>query len=285
MKKILILLLILISTSLFATAQEINNDAILQYNQGIDYYKAGEYDKSVTAFKTAISLNSDYIDAYYNLGSVLEFLEKYEEALTIFKQVVVRKPDDYDSVYKAALLSRRLGQDQKALTYLSIIPIDCERAKDAQALAQEIERQEMLQRIDTLAPVKEVNISEPKISRTNFVYQNILTPTGITSDSEGNIYVAEYNNNLITKITPDNRKMIFVKDPKINGPIGLVTDQTGNIYVANYNNNNVLKISIFGEITVLIQNLKKPYCLYVKDNMLFVSCQETDSVLRYQLRE
>ncbi|HNW26098.1 MAG TPA: tetratricopeptide repeat protein [Candidatus Gastranaerophilaceae bacterium] len=283
MKKILVLLLILISTSLFATAQEANTEAVLQYNQGIDYYKAGEYDKSTTAFKTAISLDPDYIDAYYNLGSVLEFLGKYEEALVIFKQVVVRKPDDYDSVYKAAWLSKQLGQNQKALTYLSIIPIDCERAKDAQVLAQEIKQQGTVQNIDVSAPIKEVKISEPKISQSNFVYQNILAPTGITSDSEGNLYVAEFNNNLITKITPDNKKIIFVKDSKISGPIGLATDKTGNIYVANYNKDNVLKISVFGEITVLIGNLKKPYYLYVKDNMLFVSCQGTDTVLRYKL--
>lgn len=283
MKKILILLLILISTEIFALAHAENTEAVLQYNQGIDFYKIGDYDKSVTAFKTAISLDPEYIDAYYNLGSVLEFLGKYEEALTIFKQVVVRKPDDYDSVYKAAWLSRKLGQDQKALTYLSIIPIDCERAKDAQTLAQEIKQQGTVQNIDVYTQPKQTNVSEPKISQSNFIYQNILAPTGITSDSEGNLYVAEFNNNLITKITPDNRKMIFVKDSKINGPIGLAIDKTGNIYVANYNSNNVLKISVFGEITILISNLKKPYYLYVKDNMLFVSCQGTDTVLRYKL--
>ena len=77
--------------------------------------------------------------------------------------------------------------------------------------------------------------------------------------------------------------MIFVKDPKINGPIGLASDKAGNIYVANYNKDNVLKVSSLGEITVLIGNVKKPYCLYIDGNMIFVSCQGTSSVLRYNL--
>ena len=70
MKKLIILLSVLIFTSKGAIAA-INTDAMLQYNQGIDFYKVGQYDQAVNSFRTAINLDPNYIDAYYNLGAVI----------------------------------------------------------------------------------------------------------------------------------------------------------------------------------------------------------------------
>lgn len=276
MKKLFILLTILFLSASQINAFEHNTEAMLKYNQGIDYYKTGQYDDSISAFRAAIRLEPDYIDAYYNLGSVLEYLQQYDAALAVFKQIIVRKPDDYDSVYKAAWLSYKLGENQKAKTYLNLIPNNSMRAKDAQTLADKLDY--------SILPQKTINL-QPKnsINQSNGIYSDISAPTGITSDGEGNIYVAEFNNNTILKITSDNKKIVFIKDVKINGPIGLAFDKSKNMYVANYNKDNVLKISPNGEISVLINNVKKPYYLYVVDGMLLISCQGSDSVVRYKL--
>ncbi|MFA7659087.1 MAG: tetratricopeptide repeat protein [Candidatus Gastranaerophilaceae bacterium] len=274
MKKIFILLTILTLALSGACASEVNTDAMLQYNQGIDYYKIGQYDQAITSFREAIRLDPNYVDAYYNLGSVLEYLQQYDAALSVFKQIIVRKPDDYDSVYKAAWLSYKLGENQKAKTYLSIIPPTCSRAKDAQLLLAQLP--------STPTPAVATTL-KPKISQTSGIYQNIAAPTGITSDGEGNVYVAEFNNNAIVKITPDDKKIVFLKDAKISGPIGLAYDKSKNLYIANYNKDNILKVSPLGEISVLISNVKKPYYLYVDGNVLFISCQGSDSVLRYRV--
>lgn len=276
MKKIFILLVILILSTTTSIAYTPNTEAVLQYNQGIDFYKIGQYDQAIDAFKAAIKLDPNYIDAYYNLGSVLEYLQQYDAALAVFKQIIVRKPDDYDSVYKAAWLSYKNGEPQKAKTYLSIIPPNCPRGKDAQALASQLNM--------VLTPPKQVSL-QPKVSanQTSGIYQNIPAPTGITTDKDGNVYVAEFNTNTIMKITPDNKKIVYIKDAKINGPVGIVFDKSKNMYLANYNKDNVLKISPMGEISVLISNVKKPYYLYIDGSMLFISCQGTDSVLRYKL--
>ena len=112
MKKTIILLAIIISMAVnanCANAAEVNTEAILQYNQGIDFYKTGQYDDAISSFRSAITLDPNYIDAYYNLGLVLEYLQQYDAALTVFKQIIVRKPEDYDSVYKAAWISVQLG--------------------------------------------------------------------------------------------------------------------------------------------------------------------------------
>ena len=119
--------------------------------------------------------------------------------------------------------------------------------------------------------------------RTNGIYENITSPTGITTDNEGNLYVAGFSDNTIYKITPDGKRIIFVKDTRINGPIGMISDNSGNIYISNYNNNNILKISNSGVISILISNVQKPYGLHISDNMLFVASQGTNSVLRYKL--
>ena len=76
----------------------------------------------------------------------------------------------------------------------------------------------------------------------------------------------------------------YVKDKKINGPIGLAMDVYGNLYVANYGNDNILKVNKRGEVSILLGNVKKPYGLYLKGNMLFVSSQGSNSVIRYKLK-
>lgn len=276
MKKIFILLTILILSNASLNAAEINTDAMLQYNRGIDFYKIGQYNQAIDSFRAAIDLDSNYIDAYYNLGSVLEYLQQYEAALAVFKQIIVRKPEDYDAVYKAAWLSVRLGEAQKAKTYLSIIPPNCARAADAQELATQL---------SYIIPAQQLQNPKPKtmVNQTSGIYQNVSAPTGITTDENGNVYVAEFNNNAIVKFTPDNKKILFIKDPKISGPIGLAYDKSKNLYIANYNKDNILKISSSGEVSTLISNVKKPYCLFIDGNMLFISCQGSDSVLRYKL--
>jgi len=279
MKKILILLtILLLATPKLLAAPPVNTEAVLQYNQGIDYYKIGQYDEAITAFRNSIKIDPNYIDAYYNLGSVLEYLQQYDAALVVFKQIIVRKPDDYDSVYKAAWLSSKLGENDKAKIYLSIIPPNCARGNDAKALANQLDC--------LIAPQKTVSLQpKPKtsVNQTNGLFQNISAPTGITSDKDGNVYIAEYNNNTILKITPDDTRIVYLKDPQISGPVGLDFDGSDNLYIANYSKDNVLKVTPLGEISVLISNVKKPYYLYIKGNMLFVSCQGTDSVLRYKL--
>lgn len=281
MKKFFIILTILFFTALqvFA-APPISTEAILQYNQGIDYYKIGQYNEAIAAFRSAIHIDPDYIDAYYNLGSVLEYLQQYDAALVVFKQIIVRQPNDYDSVYKAAWLSYKLGEYDKAKTYLSIIPPNCARANDAKALASELNSLILPQKTISLQPP-----AQPKAAatETSGLFQNISAPTGIASDKSGNLYIAEYNNNTILKITPDDQRIVYLKDPQISGPVGLGFDSYGNLYIANYSKDNILKATPLGEISVLISNVKKPYFLYIKGNMLYVSCQGSDSVLRYKL--
>lgn len=282
MKKFLITLLLLLANISFVyaadQAYEPATEAKLQYNQGVDYYKTGRYDQAMAAFRQAITLDPNYIDAYYNLGSILEYLKQDEAALGVFKQIIVRKPDDYESVYKAANLSYKLGLTDKAKTYLSLIPPESSVYSSAQALASNLNTD-----MQTIRARKEQEASPQKIDQTNGMYNEIPSPTGVTTDNNGNVYVACFSDNMIYKISPDGKKTIFIKTPKLNGPIAMVSDASGNIYVSNYNADNVIKITPTGEISTLVANIQKPYGMHIKGDLLFVSSQGSNSVLRYKL--
>ena len=123
-KKILMTSLVsmIMSTSVFAV--EVPTDAKLDYNQGIDFYKLGMYERAIESFRSAIRTFPDYIDAYYNLGTILEYLKQYSEAITVFKQIYLRNPNDYEVLYKLAVLTSKIEDYSKTDEYIALIPKD-----------------------------------------------------------------------------------------------------------------------------------------------------------------
>lgn len=273
LKKIAIIFLLALTIPAYAA--EIPVDAKLDYNQGIDFYKLGMYERAMESFRSAIRTYPDYIDAYYNLGTVLEYLKNNSEAISVFKQIYLRNPNDYEVLYKLANLSAKQEDYTKAAEYLSLIPPASEYYKQAQELAESI-------KVNTTLPPQQSN-TPSKIATQTGIYENILSPTGITTDNSGNIYVAAFSDNSIIKITPDNKRTVFLKSSQISGPISLASDEVGNIYVSNYSANNVLKITPQGTVTVLVDKLDKPYGLHVNGNMLFITCQGSNSIYRQKI--
>lgn len=268
--------ILMLSVCLSVNAVEIPVDARIDYNQGIDFYKLGMYERAIESFRSAIRTYPDYVDAYYNLATVLEYLKQYAEALNAYKQVYVRNPNDYEVVYKLALMNSKIEDYEKATEYIKLIPPSSSYYQRAVELSEACKL--------AVAPPPQKPVNQPsKIAQYSGVYDNIVSPTGVTSDANGNLYVAAFSENAIYKITPDNKRQVFVKSNMISGPISLVTDSTGNLYVSNYTANNVVKITPQGNISVLIGRVDKPYGLHVDGNMLFVSSQGSNSVLRHRL--
>jgi tetratricopeptide (TPR) repeat protein len=260
----------------------IATDAKLQYNKGIDYYQLGQFEESANCFKKAIELDPNYIDAYYNLGSILEYLKQDEAALAVFKQIILRKPDDYESVYKAAVLSKKVGEIEKAKMYLTLIPTDTLIGNRAKQLAATMETDIPTEKAKQVEP-ENYTQANPK-NDSDGMYSNISSPTGVVADKNGNLFVAGFSDNTIYKIGPDNKKIVYIKSEKIDGPIGLAIDTDENIYIANYNKHNILKVDKNGAITELIGNIQNPYCMYITDGLLFISSQGSNSVIRYKLK-
>ncbi len=274
-KKILGTVVLSVSLILSASAVEIPTDAKLDYNQGIDFYKLGMYERAIECFRSAIRTFPDYTDAYYNLGTVLEYLRNYSEAQTVFKQVYARNPNDYEIIYKLANISAKLEDYTSASKYIRMLPPSCEYYKQGQELAESIKKH-------TELPPQVQNTPSVIATQTG-VYENVPSPTGIASDINGNLYVATFSDNSIIKITPENRRILFYKGDKISGPISLASDGVGNIYVSNYSANNVVKITPQGVATVLVDKLDKPYGLHVNGDMLFITCQGSNSIFRQKI--
>ncbi|MFY7885757.1 MAG: NHL repeat-containing protein, partial [Dolichospermum sp.] len=88
-------------------------------------------------------------------------------------------------------------------------------------------------------------------------------PQGVVVDVSGNIYVTDYNNHLIRKITNAGVVTTFAgtgTSGAVNGtgtaasfrnPINIALDGSGNLYVADYGNNLIRKISTAGVVTTL----------------------------------
>lgn len=276
-KKIIIALIIFFIP--MSAMAEIANEARLHYNKGVDYYKLGQYEKAAECFRGAIDVSPDYIDAYYNLGSIYDFLEQYQAALIVFEQIFVRQPDDYEAVYKAGEVAMKLGMNEKAQRYLSEIPRGANEYDMARTLLRKIKVSNSSGK-DIKYPLQTIDSVGMQSSH---LFDGIQGPTGMVTDDFGNLYVASFSDNSITKIFPNGKRVLYSRDKKIDGPIGLAIDSLGNLYVANYNDNNILKISKAGTVRVLIGNIDKPYGLYLKGNMLFISSQGSNSVLRYKL--
>lgn len=88
-------------------------------------------------------------------------------------------------------------------------------------------------------------------------------PTGVAIDDKGNIYVADFANNLIRKITVTGEVTTFIgsghgafADGKgrmahLKGPDNIAIDKNGNIYVADADNFRIRKITSDGIITTI----------------------------------
>ncbi|WP_428329271.1 NHL repeat-containing protein [Mucilaginibacter sp.] len=88
-------------------------------------------------------------------------------------------------------------------------------------------------------------------------------PAGVAVDATNNVYVADYGNNAIRKITVATGAVTTLAGGKsgaangtgtaatFNGPSGVAVDATGNVYVADFLNNQIRKITPAGVVTTL----------------------------------
>ena len=88
-------------------------------------------------------------------------------------------------------------------------------------------------------------------------------PAGMAIDATDNLYVADYSNHRIRKITPNGVVTTYAglstagatdgntSVARFNGPTGVGVDAAGNVFVADYNNHKIRKVTTLGEVSTI----------------------------------
>ncbi len=268
--------------SVYAQTVEISDEAHQKaeysYKKGIEMVRIKAYDQAITAFQNALQYNPNLTDALYNIASIYCAQKKYDEAYKTYVKIIEINPYDYDSILQVAKLAYNKQNYSLAMKYLKYIPDDYENYYMVQQLYSDAKEQFETQKN---------RVERSKLTTANknerVLIDKFNSPAGMAVDSNGNMYVAAYSDNAIIKVDKNKNKTNYVKDYLLNGPVGLAIDMYDNLYVANYDGNNILKITRSGHVSVFMDKVSKPYFLYIKDDILYISEQGNDVVLTYNL--
>jgi DNA-binding beta-propeller fold protein YncE len=94
------------------------------------------------------------------------------------------------------------------------------------------------------------------VAQTDSNLMSLDFPEGITVDTDGNVYVADTNNNRIQKFDSDGNFLakwgsLGTNDREFSLPEGIAVDADGNVYVADTNNNRIQKFDGMGNTIAL----------------------------------
>jgi DNA-binding beta-propeller fold protein YncE len=96
-------------------------------------------------------------------------------------------------------------------------------------------------------------------------------PEGLAFDRAGNLYVTDYDNHRVRKISPKGEVTAFAgsgeegyangtgTEAQFAGPAGLAFDRAGNLYVADFGDHRIRKISPKGEVTTFAGSGERGY--------------------------
>lgn len=68
------------------------SDALVHFNQGVDFYQRREFLKAVQSYQKVIQLNPTYIEAYNNLGIIYQEIGNFDKALEAYQKAIEINP-------------------------------------------------------------------------------------------------------------------------------------------------------------------------------------------------
>ncbi len=108
------------------------------------------------------------------------------------------------------------------------------------------------------------------------VASGFTNPAGVCFNSEGDLYVADANNNSVETITSSGSQRTFAAG--FSGPIGLAFDRSGFLYVANRNSNSISRVSKDGVVSTYARDIAHPHSLaFDRGGNLYVSQSGNDT--------
>ena len=83
---------------------------------------------------------------------------------------------------------------------------------------------------------------------------NLHGPLGTNFDSQGNMYVANYNTGDITKLTPKGQSSLFVDIGSAGFASGIAIDSHDNMFIASFAGNAIYKVDLSGKKELWIKD-------------------------------
>ena len=98
-------------------------------------------------------------------------------------------------------------------------------------------------------------------SLTNLVSTTIANPCGVAVDNAGNVYIADYDNDVVRKwnVATQTLTTLNTDASPLNGPQGLAVDAAGNVYIADSINNALKKWSVATNTVETINTTASPF--------------------------
>lgn len=272
------------------------------YNLGQIQTSLKKWDDAIKTYNAINNLRPKDEENLYSLAQAYYKRGYLAKALTYYAQIPTSSKFYADTEKDVAYIKKRQEEmrlEQEAKTAAALA--DAKKAAETAATAATNATTTAVNAITTTTtattattPVKTVEPAKtttPTAATTttttdtalkSTVYEGIPSPSGVAMDANGNIYIASYGDNTIYKINSKNQKSTFVNSSILGGPIGLAVDSSNNLYVANYSKGNILKVAPNGAPTVFL-TIKNPYCLNIANDILFVSEQASNTVVKYPL--
>ena len=100
------------------------NIAKAYFIKGFAYKETGDTSKAISSFQTAVEIQSDYYDAYIQLGNI-EAARKHKIALQYYNNALRLQPNSTEALYNRGLLFQNMGElDKAVIDYTFILKID-----------------------------------------------------------------------------------------------------------------------------------------------------------------
>ncbi|MCA9841002.1 MAG: tetratricopeptide repeat protein [Cyanobacteria bacterium HKST-UBA03] len=266
------------------------------YNKAVVHYQLKQFDDAIKSFNKVLELAPDDYSARYNLGLVYKKSGNAQKALAAFETIPSSHPRYQDAMRNIQKIKDGdVGSPQQPAANektAAATPTTASAAKpESKPAPAKTSNKPAAKSESKTATAKTTSKPAAKAASSGSLKaQEYATgfsgPTGLVTDANGNLFVANFSKNTIFKVQPNGDKALFAAGSGINGPVGMTSDEAGNLYVANHLDNSVAMITPAGKISIIAKDLNKPYNIFydTKTKTLYVSQQGSDSVAKIILQ-
>jgi tetratricopeptide (TPR) repeat protein len=124
------------------------------YNMGVSHNSTGRHQEAVAAFKQAINLKPDYVDAHYNLGLSYLMLGDNVSALEQYKVLKTLNPEEADNLRIKALAIAALNTESRYILQVGAY----RKIENAHEMLGKLESDYLLAHIEKINNLNKVRI-------------------------------------------------------------------------------------------------------------------------------